>query len=131
MRVAGSVFTTPIGWPRASSDNARKLSESLSALVLVRMPVQYSRSAAGQSRVFKADPALPDAALTDDYLLENIVIAGSPETVARQLIRLRHDLGPFGTLLMAGHDWDQPKLWRRSMVLLARDVMPAFSRVFS
>jgi hypothetical protein len=25
---------------------------------------------------------------------------------------------------MAGHDWDQPKLWRRSMELLAREVMP-------
>jgi hypothetical protein len=25
---------------------------------------------------------------------------------------------------MAGHDWDQPKLWRRSMELLATRVMP-------
>jgi len=31
-----------------------------------------------------------------------------------------------GTLLMAGHDWDRPALWRRSMELLARDVMPRF-----
>jgi hypothetical protein len=28
---------------------------------------------------------------------------------------------------MAGHDWDQPKLWRRSMELLVHDVMPAFA----
>jgi hypothetical protein len=28
---------------------------------------------------------------------------------------------------MAGHDWDQPKLWRRSMELLATEVMPRFS----
>jgi hypothetical protein len=27
---------------------------------------------------------------------------------------------------MAGHDWDRPALWRRSMELLARDVMPRF-----
>ena len=33
----------------------------------------------------------------------------------------------FGTLLMGGHDWDTPALWRRSMELLARDVMPTFS----
>ena len=31
---------------------------------------------------------------------------------------------PFQILLMAGHDWDQPKLWRRSMELLATEVMP-------
>ena len=79
-------------------------------------------SAAGQSRVFKTDPTLPDAALTDDYLLENMVIAGSPETVARQLSRLRHDLGPFGTLLVAAHEWDDAGLWRRSMELLAGEV---------
>ena len=32
------------------------------------------------------------------------------------------------TLLMTGHDWDQPRLWRRSMELLATDVMPRFQR---
>jgi len=79
-------------------------------------------SAAGQSRVFKADPALPDAALTDEYLLENMVIAGSPATVARRLSQLRHDLGPFGTLLVAAHEWDDAALWRRSMELLAGEV---------
>jgi hypothetical protein len=29
---------------------------------------------------------------------------------------------------MAGHDWDRPDLWRRSMALLAREVMPRFDR---
>jgi alkanesulfonate monooxygenase SsuD/methylene tetrahydromethanopterin reductase-like flavin-dependent oxidoreductase (luciferase family) len=52
------------------------------------------------------------------------MIAGSPRRVAEQLVALREEIGPFGTLLMAGHDWDQPKLWRRSMELLATDVMP-------
>jgi hypothetical protein len=28
---------------------------------------------------------------------------------------------------MGGHDWDQPALWKRSMELLAQDVMPKFS----
>jgi alkanesulfonate monooxygenase SsuD/methylene tetrahydromethanopterin reductase-like flavin-dependent oxidoreductase (luciferase family) len=79
-------------------------------------------SAAGQSRVFKTDPALPDAALTDDYLLETMVIAGSPATVARRLDQLHHDIGPFGTLLIAAHEWDHPDMWRRSMELLAGDV---------
>ena len=36
-----------------------------------------------------------------------------------QLVALREETGHFGTLLMGGHDWDQPALWRRSMELLA------------
>ena len=31
-------------------------------------------------------------------------------------------------VLMAGHDWDRPALWRRSMELLAHAVMPKFSQ---
>jgi hypothetical protein len=29
---------------------------------------------------------------------------------------------------MGGHDWDRPKLWRRSMTLLATEVMPRLGR---
>jgi alkanesulfonate monooxygenase SsuD/methylene tetrahydromethanopterin reductase-like flavin-dependent oxidoreductase (luciferase family) len=56
-----------------------------------------------------------------------MIIAGSPGRVLDQLVALRDEVGHFGTLLMAGHDWDQPKLWRRSMELLATDVMPRLS----
>jgi alkanesulfonate monooxygenase SsuD/methylene tetrahydromethanopterin reductase-like flavin-dependent oxidoreductase (luciferase family) len=55
------------------------------------------------------------------------VIAGTPPRVLDQLVALREETGHFGTLLMGGHDWDTPALWRRSMELLARDVMPPFS----
>jgi len=55
-----------------------------------------------------------------------MIIAGSPRRVLDQLVALRDEIGHFGTLLMAGHDWDRPALWRRSMELLARDVMPRF-----
>jgi hypothetical protein len=47
--------------------------------------------------------------------------------VLDQLVALREETGHFGTLLMGGHDWDKPALWRRSMELLAADVMPRFS----
>jgi hypothetical protein len=38
------------------------------------------------------------------------------------------EISHFGTLLMAGHDWDRPALWRRSMALLATEVMPRLRR---
>ena len=77
----------------------------------------------------KPDLDMPDEAVTMDVIKRGMIIAGTPARVLEQLVALRDEVGPFGTLLMAGHDWDDPKLWRRSMVLLARDVMPAFARV--
>jgi alkanesulfonate monooxygenase SsuD/methylene tetrahydromethanopterin reductase-like flavin-dependent oxidoreductase (luciferase family) len=76
----------------------------------------------------KPDPDMPDEAATPEAVKRGIVIAGSPRRVLDQLVALRDEVGPFGTLLMAGHDWDQPKLWRRSMELLATEVMPPLSR---
>ena len=48
--------------------------------------------------------------------------------VAEQILALRGDLGEFGTLVYAGHDWADPALARRSMVLMAEEVMPAVNR---
>jgi len=76
----------------------------------------------------KPDQAMPDEAVTVDAIKRGMIIAGSPRRVLDQLVALRDEIGHFGTLLMAGHDWDQPKLWRRSMELLATDVMPRLAR---
>jgi alkanesulfonate monooxygenase SsuD/methylene tetrahydromethanopterin reductase-like flavin-dependent oxidoreductase (luciferase family) len=75
----------------------------------------------------KPDLAMPDEAVTVDAIKRGMIIAGNPGRVLDQLVALRDEVGHFGTLLMAGHDWDQPKLWRRSMELLAGDVMPRFA----
>jgi alkanesulfonate monooxygenase SsuD/methylene tetrahydromethanopterin reductase-like flavin-dependent oxidoreductase (luciferase family) len=75
-------------------------------------------------------PALPDELkneFTVDAIKRTLVIAGSPRRVLDQLVALRDEIGHFGTLLMGGHDWDQPGLWRRSMELLATGVMPKFA----
>ena len=76
----------------------------------------------------KPDPEMPDEATTVDAIKRSQVLAGTPSRVLDQLVALRDETGHFGTLLMTGHDWDQPKLWRRSMQLLAREVMPRFQR---
>lgn len=78
--------------------------------------------------MIKPDPEMPDEVATVDAIKRSQVIAGSPTRVLDQLVALRDEAGHFGTLLMTGHDWDQPALWRRSMELLARDVMPRFRR---
>jgi alkanesulfonate monooxygenase SsuD/methylene tetrahydromethanopterin reductase-like flavin-dependent oxidoreductase (luciferase family) len=53
-----------------------------------------------------------------------LVIAGTPQGVAEQILAFRKTVGPFGTLLYTGHDWVDPVLARRSMELMAREVIP-------
>lgn len=60
--------------------------------------------------------------------LEDQVIAGDADTVLDRLVAFRDEVGPFGTLLMTGHDWDDKDLWRGSMQRLAEDVMPRLSQ---
>jgi alkanesulfonate monooxygenase SsuD/methylene tetrahydromethanopterin reductase-like flavin-dependent oxidoreductase (luciferase family) len=56
------------------------------------------------------------------------VIAGTPESVADQILAFRNDAGAFGTLLYTGHDWADPVLARRSMQLMATEVWPRVDR---
>jgi len=60
--------------------------------------------------------------------MEDCVIAGSAKTVTDRLIALVDRLGPFGTLVSVGHDWDDANLWRTSMRTLAKEVMPMVSQ---
>jgi alkanesulfonate monooxygenase SsuD/methylene tetrahydromethanopterin reductase-like flavin-dependent oxidoreductase (luciferase family) len=76
----------------------------------------------------KGHLATLDEDVTVDAIKRALIIAGSPRRVLDQLVALREETGHFGTLLMGGHDWDQPQLWRRSMELLATEVMSKFAR---
>jgi len=78
----------------------------------------------GRLDIFKADPDMPDAELTTRKCLETMLISGSPKRVLEQLVALVDDLGPFGTLLVTHKDWDDKALHKRSMRLIAEEVMP-------
>jgi hypothetical protein len=47
--------------------------------------------------------------------------------VADDLLAFREEIGDFGTLLYAGKDWLDRDLGRRSMVLMAEQVLPALN----
>jgi alkanesulfonate monooxygenase SsuD/methylene tetrahydromethanopterin reductase-like flavin-dependent oxidoreductase (luciferase family) len=81
----------------------------------------------GRSNLFKEDPDMPDAELTLEHVLDRCVICGSPEEVAERLTAFREEVGPFGTLLYAGHDWVNADLARKSMRLMAEHVLPRLS----
>jgi alkanesulfonate monooxygenase SsuD/methylene tetrahydromethanopterin reductase-like flavin-dependent oxidoreductase (luciferase family) len=81
---------------------------------------QFTRGSA----LFKHDASVPDAALTDEYLVSQLLISGTPNEVADRLAAFRSHVGPFGTLLYCGHDWAEPAAMRRSMELMAEKVLP-------
>jgi hypothetical protein len=49
---------------------------------------------------------------------------GSADTVLARLVDLVDQLGPFGTLVMVGHDWEASGVSQRSMQCLAENIMP-------
>jgi alkanesulfonate monooxygenase SsuD/methylene tetrahydromethanopterin reductase-like flavin-dependent oxidoreductase (luciferase family) len=53
-----------------------------------------------------------------------LVICGSVNSVVDQILSLYDKTGGFGELLYAGIDWVDPTIARRSMVLMAEQVMP-------
>jgi alkanesulfonate monooxygenase SsuD/methylene tetrahydromethanopterin reductase-like flavin-dependent oxidoreductase (luciferase family) len=78
----------------------------------------------GRSNLFKLDPSEPDASITADSMTPRLVIAGSVNSVVDQILAFREKVGDFGTLYYACHDWADPGLGRRSMQLMAEEVMP-------
>lgn len=80
--------------------------------------------AAGRGNLFKTDPAMPDSAITPDYVTRRLVLAGTVSSVVDQILAFREQIGDFGQLLYACHDWMDPALGRRSMELFATEVMP-------
>ena len=79
---------------------------------------------AGRANLFKSDHAMPDSVVTTDLLVDELVVAGTPDQVAEKLLAFREEIGDFGTLLYCGIDWVDPQLARRSMELMAQAVMP-------
>ena len=82
----------------------------------------------GRQIVFKTHPDQDDAELTDDYLVERLVLCGTVNSVVDQILALREQAGNFGEIVYAGMDWVDPQLARRSMELMATEVMPRVNR---
>jgi alkanesulfonate monooxygenase SsuD/methylene tetrahydromethanopterin reductase-like flavin-dependent oxidoreductase (luciferase family) len=78
----------------------------------------------GRAELFKTSRDMPDSDVTLDYICDKLVIWGSPNKVADEILQFREQVGEFGTLLYAGKDWLDRDLGRRSMILLAEHVMP-------
>lgn len=74
--------------------------------------------------VFTHDGKTPEQPVPLDDMLNELVIAGGVNEVVDRIVALHGKLGGFGELVYAGLDWADPALARRSMVLMAEQVMP-------
>jgi alkanesulfonate monooxygenase SsuD/methylene tetrahydromethanopterin reductase-like flavin-dependent oxidoreductase (luciferase family) len=121
-RVARCILVTT-----SNSEAEEYLADSHNALSYYYRFFRHNFTVARQALfMIKPDPDMPDEVATVDAIKQAQVICGDPDRVLDQLVALRDEIGHFGALLMTGHDWDQPRVWRRSMELLAGDVMPRF-----
>ena len=74
--------------------------------------------------VFKSHKEQPDEEITLDYVMQHCTTFGSVNKVVDAILRLREETGDFGELVYAGMDWVDPTLAKRSMQLMAEEVMP-------
>ena len=74
--------------------------------------------------VFKSHKEQPDAEITLDFVMDNCVFYGSVNKIVDRILAMREETGDFGELVYAGMDWADPVLARRSMQLMAEEVMP-------
>tara|TARA_B100001123_G_scaffold451121_2_gene627141 strand:+ start:4288 stop:5373 length:1086 start_codon:yes stop_codon:yes gene_type:complete len=79
---------------------------------------------AGRSNLFKENSDCSDHSITTEGIVDAVVVCGTVNHVVDQLLEFREQVGDFGTLMYAGHDWVDPILARRSMDLMATEVLP-------
>ena len=78
----------------------------------------------GRIELFKTRHEQPDDEVTLETICDKLIIYGTPESVADQLLAFQDEVGKFGTLLYAGKDWKDRELGRQSMIMMAEKVMP-------
>jgi alkanesulfonate monooxygenase SsuD/methylene tetrahydromethanopterin reductase-like flavin-dependent oxidoreductase (luciferase family) len=78
----------------------------------------------GRIELFKTRRDQPDDEVTLESICDKLIIHGTAESVADQLLAFQEEVGTFGTLLYAGKDWKDRELGRQSMILTAEKVMP-------
>jgi alkanesulfonate monooxygenase SsuD/methylene tetrahydromethanopterin reductase-like flavin-dependent oxidoreductase (luciferase family) len=76
----------------------------------------------------EAGPAELDQLLDVAQAFDDCAIVGTSRQVLDRLVAMVDRIGPFGRLIMVGHDWEETGLWQASMERLAGEVMPKLSQ---
>lgn len=106
-----------------TTEEARRLSRGNSLGRCIEYILDLTRRGPGVG-MWKRSPDQPDTDCNLDYFMDEIIIAGDPDEVARQIRVLREEVGDFGTLVLVAHDWDDKRRWLHNLELFSRHVMP-------
>ena len=82
----------------------------------------------GKLGLFKTSRDQHEEDVTTDFMVDSLVMAGTVDKIVDDLLAFREEVGDFGTLVYAGHDWVDPALGKRSMELMATEVMPRVNK---
>ena len=73
----------------------------------------------------------PEQEVPLDQILDRLVICGGVSEVVDRILKLHALTGGFGEIVYAGLDWTVPALARRSMELMATEVVPQVNRALA
>jgi alkanesulfonate monooxygenase SsuD/methylene tetrahydromethanopterin reductase-like flavin-dependent oxidoreductase (luciferase family) len=77
---------------------------------------------------FAKDAGIDPAKADLEFLVDNVFVVGSPDTVVDKLNTLFRRCGGWGTLQVESHDYyDDPSAWFHSLELIAKEVAPRIS----
>ena len=119
-RVARTIFVADDD--NAAAEYARFSESSPYRFYYRQMHAKLARSK--RLFVFKAHKDQPDEQVTHDFIMDQLVIHGTVGRVVEQILALREQIGDFGEIVYAGLDWVDAALAKRSMQLMAEEVMP-------
>ena len=81
-------------------------------------------------RFMKHDQEMPDEAVDLDYVLKNVYLVGSPETIVEKVDALNQITGGFGTLLWQTLDHiEERAAYEKGMRLFVEKVAPALAKM--
>ena len=137
--IAAGRTADPANWAVArnvfvadSTRDARRLAQGNSLGSCIQYILDLTRATAPSGvAMWKRDEAQADSDCTLDYFMDDVIIAGDPDHVTRQLLELREQIGPFGSLVLTAHDWDDRDRWAHSLELFANEVVPALNKAIS
>ena len=90
-----------------TTEEARRLAKSNSLGRCIQYILDLTRATAPSGiAMWKRDAEQADSDCALDYFMDDVVIAGDPGHVTERLLELREQIGPFGTLVLTAHDWD-------------------------
>lgn len=119
-RVARTIFVAED--EKVAHDYGRRNAKSPYRLYYEQMLAKLTRS--NRQGVFKTHREQPDSEITLDHVVDNLVICGTVNNVVDQILAMHEETGDFGELVYAGLDWTDKALSRKSMELMAHEVMP-------